>query len=120
MAATYCGRCKVAWASYVDVCRICMDKDQMVYKRDLEPSTHQQLKAAEEKIKLQQEQADVDTQPADRVFNWRFEELLEAGAPPQIADMIAAWEHVDLHRACQMLRAGCDPALAQQILNPDN
>jgi hypothetical protein len=50
------------------------------------------------------------------VEQWRAEELERAGYPPQAAIELAARMDVDLHRAAGLLRNGCTPELALQIL----
>lgn len=59
-----------------------------------------------------------DRRPDDRwaVILWRQEELERAGYPATIALDIAERIDVDLHRACAMLRDGCDPRMAREIL----
>lgn len=51
----------------------------------------------------------------DRVVGWRFEVLLGSGFPLVEAEMIAE-SQVDLHRAADLVRRGCPPALAARIL----
>jgi hypothetical protein len=50
------------------------------------------------------------------VEQWRAEELERAGYPLQAAIELAARMDVDLHRAAGLLRNGCTPELALQIL----
>ena len=52
----------------------------------------------------------------DRITRWRTEELVRAGFEPAAASLIAARLDVDLHDATDLLRAGCSPELALQIL----
>lgn len=52
----------------------------------------------------------------DRITRWRTEELVRAGFEPAAASLIAARLDVDLHDATDLLRAGCAPELALQIL----
>ena len=51
-----------------------------------------------------------------RITRWRTEELERAGFEPQAASLIADRLDVDLHYATDLLRAGCSPELALQIL----
>jgi hypothetical protein len=51
-----------------------------------------------------------------RVVEWREQELLRAGYQPTAARAIARRNDVDLHKAVDLVRAGCDPALAARIL----
>lgn len=44
----------------------------------------------------------------DRVFRWRYEQLIRVGVPDFEANQIAAGEF-DLHRALGMLEEGCSP-----------
>lgn len=116
MAAAWCFNCGVGFGAYRDICAICNDK--LTYQKDREPSTHQEHKTAEERFLKQVEQIEEGQRPDDKIVNWRFECLLDAGAPPEVADLVASWPNVDLHRACRIFRAGCDPQLAQHILRP--
>jgi hypothetical protein len=52
----------------------------------------------------------------DRITRWRTEELERAGFEPRAASLIASRWDVDLHHATDLLRAGCSPELALQIL----
>lgn len=51
-----------------------------------------------------------------QVERWRIDELERAGYDPRAAMTIAARHDVDLHRAVDLLRNGCAPELALQIL----
>ena len=64
--------------------------------------------AAAELIKQETEQ--------ERIERWRAEELERAGFEPAAAALLAARMDVDLHFAISMLRNGCAPELALQIL----
>jgi hypothetical protein len=50
------------------------------------------------------------------VLCWRFEQLLRAGFPRPDAEMLAERRDVDLHGAVALLRKGCSPELALEIL----
>jgi hypothetical protein len=50
-----------------------------------------------------------------KVEGWRLHVLIEAGYPLPLAEKIAASE-ADLHRAVEMLRQGCEPHTAAEIL----
>jgi len=50
-----------------------------------------------------------------RVESWRLHTLLEAGYPVPLAERLAGSE-VDLHDAVALLRRGCEPAVAAEIL----
>lgn len=50
------------------------------------------------------------------VERWRAEELERAGFDPRAAATIAARHDIDLHLAGDLLRRGCAPELALQIL----
>ncbi len=52
----------------------------------------------------------------ERITRWRTEELERAGFERAAASLIAARLDVDLHHATDLLRAGCSPDLALQIL----
>ena len=51
----------------------------------------------------------------DEVASWRRETLVRAGYPSDIAEQIAL-SGADLRHAEEMLRNGCTPELAAQIL----
>ena len=51
----------------------------------------------------------------EKVESWRLHVLIEAGYPLSLAERIAASE-VDLHRAVELVGAGCTPETAAEIL----
>ncbi len=55
-----------------------------------------------------------ENEPA-KVESWRLHVLIEAGYPVHLAERIAVSE-VDLHVAVELLRRGCQPATATEIL----
>jgi hypothetical protein len=55
-----------------------------------------------------------ENEPA-KVEGWRLHVLLEAGYPVHLAERLAASE-VDLHYAVELLRRGCAPTTAAEIL----
>lgn len=114
MAASLCPTCGAKYNAYINICSVCQDK--LVQRKDLEPDNLAALQAAQERY---ERRLDIlaREQKVDDVFNWRWGCLVDAGAPPEIAELVASWK-VDLHRACEMFLAGCDPQLAQQILSP--
>jgi hypothetical protein len=50
-----------------------------------------------------------------KVEGWRLHVLMEAGYPLPLAERLAASE-ADLHRAVELLGAGCTPETAAEIL----
>jgi hypothetical protein len=52
----------------------------------------------------------------DQVEHWRAQELIRAGYPAEAAATLAARHDIDLHRAADLVRQGCSPELALQIL----
>jgi hypothetical protein len=52
----------------------------------------------------------------ERIERWRAAELERAGFEPAAASLLAARSDVDLHFAIDLLRNGCSPELALQIL----
>lgn len=50
-----------------------------------------------------------------KVESWRLHQLMEAGYPLPLAERLAGSE-VDLHRAMELLEAGCSPETAAEIL----
>jgi hypothetical protein len=55
-----------------------------------------------------------ENEPA-KVESWRLHILLEAGYPVSLAERIAGSE-VDLHVAVELVKSGCDPTIAAEIL----
>ena len=51
-----------------------------------------------------------------KIEHWRTEELERAGYSHRAAGRLAARHDIDLHRAINLLKRGCDPALALKIL----
>jgi len=62
--------------------------------------------------------AELTTQETEleRIERWRSGELERAGYEPAAAALLAARADVDLHYAIDLLRNGCAPELALQIL----
>ncbi len=52
----------------------------------------------------------------ERIERWRAEELERAGFEPSAAVLLSRRADIDLHHAIDLLRAGCSPDLALQIL----
>jgi hypothetical protein len=52
----------------------------------------------------------------DQVEHWRAQELIRAGYPAEAAASLAARHDIDLHHAADLVRRGCSPELALQIL----
>lgn len=50
-----------------------------------------------------------------KVESWRMHVLIEAGFPTHLAERLAASE-VDLHEAVELVRSGCRPETAAEIL----
>jgi hypothetical protein len=55
-----------------------------------------------------------ENEPA-KVESWRLHTLLEAGYPVPLAERLAGSE-VDLHVAVELIRQGCEPGTAAEIL----
>lgn len=53
---------------------------------------------------------------SERVEHWRRERLELAGYSPAAAAELAPRFDVDLHRAVELVKRGCPPELAEQIL----
>ena len=62
--------------------------------------------------------AETNVRPTEQelVERWRAEELERAGYPADVAAELAMRTDVDLHRAAELLKQGCSPDLAVQIL----
>jgi hypothetical protein len=52
---------------------------------------------------------------ADSVEAWRLHTLLQAGYPIAVAERVAQ-SGADLHQAVELVRQGCEPQVAEQIL----
>jgi protein involved in temperature-dependent protein secretion len=50
-----------------------------------------------------------------KVESWRLHVLMEAGYPVPLAERVAH-SNADLHQAVALVRAGCAPELAAEIL----
>lgn len=50
-----------------------------------------------------------------KVESWRLHVLIEAGFPLPLAERLAASD-ADLHRCVRLVRDGCDPVTAAEIL----
>ena len=59
--------------------------------------------------------AEHDQSERERVAGWRLHVLIEAGYPVHLAERLAHSE-VDLHRAVELVRQGCDATVATEIL----
>ena len=63
-----------------------------------------------------------DTETIDRqserakVESWRLHVLMEAGYPLPLAEKLAAALEADLHAAVELVRRGCEPRTAAEIL----
>jgi hypothetical protein len=53
---------------------------------------------------------------SERVLRWRIDTLRQAGYDERLALKLALRRHVDLHRATDLVRRGCEPELAARIL----
>jgi hypothetical protein len=62
--------------------------------------------------------AETNLRPTEQelVERWRAQELERAGFPEDLASEFAVRGDVDLHRAIEMIAAGCTPELAADIL----
>ena len=63
--------------------------------------------------------SDMSIAPIDwidaEVESWRLTVLLDAGYPPELAELIAE-SKADLHAAVDLLERGCPPPLAARII----
>ena len=53
---------------------------------------------------------------AERILAWRLEQLARSGFDFEPAMQIALCSEVDLHDAIDLVKRGCEPALAARIL----
>lgn len=62
--------------------------------------------------------AETNIRPTEQelVERWRAQELERAGYPEKAAAELAMRADVDLHRAVELVRNGCSPELAADIL----
>ncbi len=66
-------------------------------------------------VEVEQAVRRVETE-AERVFGWRYAELCRVGFDERLAYKLALRTDVDLHRAANLVRRGCPPAMAAEIL----
>jgi len=59
--------------------------------------------------------AENDQSERDKVAGWRLHVLMEAGYPLPLAERLAQSE-ADLHSAVELIRQGCEPKTAAEIL----
>ena len=59
--------------------------------------------------------AETDQSERDKVAGWRLHVLMEAGYPLPLAERLAHSE-ADLHSAVELIRRGCEPKTAAEIL----
>jgi hypothetical protein len=59
--------------------------------------------------------AEHDQSERDKVAGWRLHVLIEAGYPLPLAEKLAQSE-ADLHTAVELVRKGCEPLTAAEIL----
>ncbi|TMK80240.1 MAG: hypothetical protein E6G45_01140 [Actinobacteria bacterium] len=59
--------------------------------------------------------AEHDQSERDKVAGWRLHVLIEAGYPLPLAERLAQSE-ADLHTAVELVRQGCEPKTATEIL----
>jgi hypothetical protein len=59
--------------------------------------------------------AEQDQTERDKVEGWRLHVLMEAGYPLPLAERLAHSE-ADLHSAVELVRQGCEPKTAAEIL----
>jgi hypothetical protein len=64
------------------------------------------------------ERAQYPVAQRERWVRWREMRLLSAGFPPELAEMLARQDRVDLHELLQLVDRGCPPPLAARILAP--
>lgn len=63
--------------------------------------------------------AEVAQSEVQRVSSWRAHVASEAGADPETAEKLAQTAGVvDLHEWLTLVKNGCDPRLAYEILEP--
>ena len=59
--------------------------------------------------------AEYDQSDREKVAGWRLHVLIEAGYPLPLAERVAHSE-ADLHIAVELVRQGCEPKTAAEIL----
>ena len=59
--------------------------------------------------------AEHDQSERDKVAGWRLHVLIEAGYPLPLAEKLAQSD-ADLHTADELVRKGCEPLTAAEIL----
>lgn len=63
------------------------------------------------------EPVEPEPEPDRAVIEWRYQQLVEAGWEPLLAEMLAVDLGVDLHVACDLMLRGCPVERAWEILN---
>ena len=66
-------------------------------------------------VEVETATSEVETEE-ERVLRWRIDVLSQAGYDERLALKLALRRDVDLHRATDLLRRGCEPELAARIL----
>ena len=61
------------------------------------------------------ETAEPESNERSKVESWRLHVLIEAGYPLPLAERLAGSE-ADLHTAVELVRQGCEPKTAAEIL----
>jgi hypothetical protein len=61
------------------------------------------------------ETAELNGNERAKVESWRLHVLIEAGYPLPLAERLAG-SQADLHQAVELVRAGCPPKVAAEIL----
>jgi hypothetical protein len=64
---------------------------------------------------MMRELVEAESSERAKVESWRLHVLIEAGYPLPLAERLAGSE-ADLHRAVELVRLGCAPETAAEIL----
>ena len=118
MPARRCSTCSINYPTNRGIlkCEVCGDPaDWMV---NLEPDEDWAQKVARAK-RVEEDRGSLSTTEG-QIVAWRFGQLVEAGYAPADAERLAhryfGPERVDLHKAIELVKSGCDPETAGRIL----
>ena len=76
----------------------------------------ERVREIEDTIKMPTADTTFQETEQEIVERWRAQELERAGFPEDVATELAVRNDVDLHGAIDLIRRGCTPELAAQIL----
>lgn len=106
MGSYRCSTCALNYPTYGQ-CRVCYEKLDWITGQEATPDL-------EDQIRLRNASTRLDSSEQER--NWRTKQFYTAGYPYEYAVRMAKEQEIDLHKACELLEAGCDVSVALEIL----